>query len=303
MTWQLLEGPCEKHLPSLETDSFQLCHFDPPYFEGAVFTGGTGTNPKHLGPRQGIAHSGIFYNHPKSARGKDPDWANLAEQFDRVLNQNGVLILWGNQPRLMQLYQDHFTKHFRFHTEIIWVKTSPNLVISWHKPMPCHENAWVLVKHKAKLSTSLKRTAKQRVLGYSMGPTHGGARQGADGSYAKTRQKIMAVQRKTVKVLGLSLPLRKGGIGNYLQSAIITQPVRGGHPDYLGHPTQKSLDMTKRLISFASQPGDRVLDPMAGSGTTLLACEMLGRNSVGIELNPAFVKLSRERLEAYDGHG
>ena len=47
---------------------------------------------------------------------------------------------------------------------------------------------------------------------------------------------------------------------------------------------------------ITSEPGDLVLDPYAGSGTTLLAARELDRRWVGIELNPAFVDLIEHRL-------
>jgi DNA modification methylase len=48
---------------------------------------------------------------------------------------------------------------------------------------------------------------------------------------------------------------------------------------------------------MTSKPGDFVLDPYAGSGTTLLAAQCLGRRWVGIELKPAFIDLMQRRLE------
>ena len=49
-------------------------------------------------------------------------------------------------------------------------------------------------------------------------------------------------------------------------------------------------------MAITSEPGDVVLDPYAGSGTTLLAARQLGRHWVGIELNPAYVNLIEHRL-------
>lgn len=49
-------------------------------------------------------------------------------------------------------------------------------------------------------------------------------------------------------------------------------------------------------ILAGSRPGDLVLDPFAGSGTTLMVAERLQRDSIGIELNPEYVALARERI-------
>jgi len=55
------------------------------------------------------------------------------------------------------------------------------------------------------------------------------------------------------------------------------------------HPTQKSIIVLKNLISIFTDIGDVVIDPVAGSGTTLLAAEMLGRKSYGFEIKKEYV--------------
>jgi len=62
------------------------------------------------------------------------------------------------------------------------------------------------------------------------------------------------------------------------------------------HPTQKSVPLLKELISIFTDPGDVVIDPCAGSGTTLLAAEMLGRKAYGFEIKKQFVKDFQEKL-------
>jgi len=62
------------------------------------------------------------------------------------------------------------------------------------------------------------------------------------------------------------------------------------------HPTQKSVPLLKNLISLFTDPGDVVIDPCAGSGTTLLAAELLGRKSYGFEVKRKFVNDFYEKL-------
>jgi site-specific DNA-methyltransferase (adenine-specific) len=54
-----------------------------------------------------------------------------------------------------------------------------------------------------------------------------------------------------------------------------------------GYPTQKPLQLMNRLIESLSAPGDLVLDPFAGSGTTLVAAHQLGRRALGIDQGQA----------------
>ena len=62
------------------------------------------------------------------------------------------------------------------------------------------------------------------------------------------------------------------------------------------HPTQKSVPLLKNLISIFTDPGDVVIDPVAGSGTTLLAAEQLGRKAYGFEIKREFVNAFHEKL-------
>jgi DNA modification methylase len=54
------------------------------------------------------------------------------------------------------------------------------------------------------------------------------------------------------------------------------------------------------LIKLYSYPDDLVLDPFAGSGTTLVAAKRLGRQSLGVEINPVFCELTVRNLETVE---
>ena len=62
------------------------------------------------------------------------------------------------------------------------------------------------------------------------------------------------------------------------------------------HPTQKHIDVVKTLIKYLSNENDTVLDPFLGSGTTMKACLELNRNCIGIEIDPKYIKIAKERL-------
>jgi site-specific DNA-methyltransferase (adenine-specific) len=64
------------------------------------------------------------------------------------------------------------------------------------------------------------------------------------------------------------------------------------------HPCQLPERLLERVIRCASQPGDVILDPMAGTGTTLRVAQRLGRRYIGIEQQPKYVELIRKRLAA-----
>jgi site-specific DNA-methyltransferase (adenine-specific) len=77
--------------------------------------------------------------------------------------------------------------------------------------------------------------------------------------------------------------------------------VRDSKEPRVGHPTQKALEVMKWCIREFSQPGDLVLDPFAGSGTTLVAAHLLGRRFLGIEQDSEYLEIANKRLLATMG--
>ena len=63
------------------------------------------------------------------------------------------------------------------------------------------------------------------------------------------------------------------------------------------HPCQMPLALLERIVRVSSNPGDLVLDPFAGSGTTLVAAKKLGRDYLGVELSENYAAKVRERLQ------
>ena len=62
------------------------------------------------------------------------------------------------------------------------------------------------------------------------------------------------------------------------------------------HPTQKPIKVLKRLIEIFTDEGDTVIDPVAGSGSTLRACMELNRNCYGFEIDKNFYKMAKEQM-------
>jgi site-specific DNA-methyltransferase (adenine-specific) len=62
------------------------------------------------------------------------------------------------------------------------------------------------------------------------------------------------------------------------------------------HPTQKPVELMAWLIERYTQPGDLVLDPYMGSGTTGVACVRTGRRFIGIEIDPTYFRIAERRI-------
>ncbi len=64
------------------------------------------------------------------------------------------------------------------------------------------------------------------------------------------------------------------------------------------HPTQKPEGLIERLVLASSNEGALVLDPFLGSGTTLRVCQQLNRYGTGIDINPDYIQIAKERLQS-----
>lgn len=107
------------------------------------------------------------------------------------------------------------------------------------------------------------------------------------------------------RVEGLVSPrntLNELGSKEWISETVSVWRQRGlgrGHPDTAierQHPAPFSFTDVSRLIRFFSKSGQTVLDPFVGVGSTLKAAALEGRNGIGIELNPEFAALARQRI-------
>ena len=80
-----------------------------------------------------------------------------------------------------------------------------------------------------------------------------------------------------------------------------TPPTFHGGENAPLHTANKPLEMFVRMIVNSSDPGDLVGDPFSGSGTTLIACEQLGRRCRAVEIAPGYVAVALERFHQHSG--
>ncbi len=78
--------------------------------------------------------------------------------------------------------------------------------------------------------------------------------------------------------------------------------LHSSHQERLGYPTQKPVALLERILSASSSPGDVVLDPFCGCGTTIHAAQKLGRQWIGIDITHLSISLIEKRLtDAFPG--
>ncbi|QKV20261.1 DNA-methyltransferase [Oricola thermophila] len=83
-----------------------------------------------------------------------------------------------------------------------------------------------------------------------------------------------------------------GGGKRGVYTCLTNAPDRDGR-----HPTEKPVALMREILRDFTNPGDMVLDPFMGSGTTGIACILEGRRFVGVESDPKYFAIARERIE------
>ena len=81
-----------------------------------------------------------------------------------------------------------------------------------------------------------------------------------------------------------------------LHGGVINADSVNGNNEKRVHPTQKPIEVMKRIVLSFTHEGDTVFDPFMGSGTTLVAAKQLGRKAIGIEIEEKYCEIAVKRL-------
>lgn len=200
----------------------------------------------------------------------------LWEQYERIIKDNGAIVLFGSQPFTSILGYSNL-KMLKY--SWIWEKTKPTNFTN-AKKMPLKGFEEILVFYK-----KLPTYNPQGLI-----------------KVDKVVKNTGTKSRKNIKENGdtTSAEICKTNGENYYQE--FTNYPRGilkfpnGSSKSL-HPTQKPVELCEYLIKTYTQPGEIVLDNCIGSGTTAIAALNTGRFFIGIEKEPKYVEIARQRVE------
>ena len=94
----------------------------------------------------------------------------------------------------------------------------------------------------------------------------------------------------------------EGGVYNFVNMRDVWEIsyIGSTHPERVGYPTQKPLELLRRIIEASSNEGDLVLDPFCGCATTCVAAQQLRRSWIGMDLSATTADLIMERLKTDD---
>ena len=192
----------------------------------------------------------------------------------RVIKPSGVIVMFSAQPFTTDLINSN-RKQFRY--ELVWRKSmASGFLDANRRPMRIHENILVFSQHYRR-SNDGKRAAVTYNPQFTIGKP-----------YKKGQRKIQAAHYSWTG----DSPAKDYGDRRFPVD-VLDFP-NGNHNSL--HPTQKPLDLLRWLVLTYTNPGEMVLDPFAGSGTTLVACKETGRRGLGIERDRNYWTISTNRL-------
>jgi site-specific DNA-methyltransferase (adenine-specific) len=271
MDARLIRGDCCKELPALEAGQVRLAYLDPPFFTQKVH---------RLASRDRLheySFADLWSGHEEYARFLH----GCLREVWRVLSPDGSVVLHcdrhGSHIARAVLDQVFGAEHFR--SEIIW--SYRRWSNGQRALLPSHQTLYLYSKSAR----------------YVFNPIMG--------EYSPATNIDQILQRRMRDAQGKAIYARDAG------GAVIAADPKRGVPlgdvwdipylnpkarERVGYPTQKPIVLLERVITLASDPGDLVLDPCCGSGTTLVAARLLGRRSIGIDLSAQALAIAEQRL-------
>lgn len=205
---------------------------------------------------------------------------NLAEfeqSLDHLLKETGLAIIFCNLDLLILLRKS--LTLFRQRSYHVWNKPS-GMCISPQMPLPNGE--FILVFKRTGVRTKDTTWFPKEMLP-------------AKQPYSKNSNILVSPSRRHIKN-----PISQNTDGKRWVTTVLDAPHKPCMPkcERSSHPSQKPEQLLRALIRGYSNPGDRVIDPFAGSGSTLISAFREGRPSQGYEKNETYFKEACDRIDS-----
>ena len=230
----------------------------------------------------------IFADPPYNIKKADWDKFESQEQYiawsmkwisecSRILKENGSLFICGFTEVLADLKHPSM-RYFKYCKWLIWhYKNKANLGSDWGRS---HESILLLRKsNKFTMNIDpIRIPYNEHTLKYPV-RTQAETSQYAKGKAERPAWSPHPLGAKPKDVI--EIPTTCNGMGEKTK-----------------HPTQKPEELLRKFVLAASNPGDIILDPFCGSGTTAVVAEQLGRHWIGCEINPEYNSWAIARIDS-----
>lgn len=194
-------------------------------------------------------------------------------QYNRIIKKNGAICLFADGMFMANLMISN-QKVWKYN--IIWDKVLKSGFLNANR-MPLRQTEEIVVFYNKQPTYNPQKTNGK--------PNH------SKGNIAKN--KVQSVNNN----YGDYIVVDNKNLGDmkYPTSILSFQKT---HPSKSVHPTQKPVDLLEYLIRTYTNEGDTVLDNCMGSGSTGVACVNIGRNFIGIEKDPQYFAIAKQRIES-----
>ena len=190
----------------------------------------------------------------------------LWEQYNRIIKENGAIVLFGNQPFTAELIHSNI-KNFKYCWT--WDKKIPSgMSYAKYRPMQQTEDICMFTKNGKKTKYFPQMIKRDK-------PIKGGGMVASDSAFTRSYKPL----KKTYKYKNPT-------------TLLVYDKIRRNSL----HPTQKPVALLEYLIKTYTNEGEAVLDNCMGSGSTCMACKNTNRRYIGIELDDKYFDIACDRL-------
>lgn len=312
--WEIRQGSCLDLLRAMPDGSAQCCVTSPPYW-GLRDYGHEGQLGMEPTPDEFVANLvAVFAEVRRVLRDDGTLWLNLGDSYAARLRQSGAehagelsrssggVLTSVNRPLPVGFKEKDLVgipwltafalraDGWFLRSEIIWAKPNPMPESVRDRPTKAHEQVFLLSKSARYFYDAEAIKEPATTHGYDGGDYAPPGQRPNMGNRARSGHGIRPSDN------------RGGGQGNGTIEfdaarrnkrsvwAVSSQPFPGAH--FATFPPK----LIEPMILAGSRPGDTILDPFSGSGTTGMVALRHDRSYIGLELNPEYVELSRDRI-------
>jgi len=195
----------------------------------------------------------------------EPMW----ERLNKLIKPNGAIVLFGSEPFSSALRMSNI-KNYKY--DWIWDKVHPtNFLNAKKQPLRRNELISIFYKKQPTYNPQMIKRDKPRII------------KGNGKTYHGDGKKVYGKFKSIDGVLPEKYPTN-----------IIT--ISNANKTNIQHPTQKPVELMEYLIKTYTNENDTVLDFTMGSGTTGVACVNTNRHFIGIEIEPKYFEIAKNRI-------
>ncbi len=269
----LYSGDCLTWLKTIKPESVDLVYLDPPFFTQRVQKSKT----RDTSQEYGFADTWASIEEYKAFM------KQRIEECKRALKDTGSIFVHcdSSASHHLRLILDEVFGPGNFQSEIIWVyrrwSNTKRGLLNAHQSIYFYSKTgnfkFNTIYTDYSPTTNIDQVLQERERNEHGKPVY---KRGSDGKVVPGKEKK-------------GVPLSNVWEIPYLNPKAIERT---------GYPTQKPILLLEKIIEIATDKGDVVLDPMCGSGTTLVAAALLDRHWIGIDTETSAIELARARLNS-----